>query len=459
MPPDTMTDNLLDPVPVDPTRGHVPPALFNRAVMAHNGRDYRLAASLWSQIIDVDPRNATGFYNRGQARRTFGDHVGAAEDFRRTLHLHPENASAWHKYAAALLNSHDDIQALAAIEKAIDLEPLNAEFHHCYAGVLSVMNNDEKAAVEWNIAHQLDPNRAETAIGQAMTMLRRSAGLDVEGWRMFEARRAKGITDLYPGMPLWQGQKALPIRDKTILVRCEQGYGDTLQFCRYVHPLLLAGAHITLETPRSLMRLFKASLPAEVILHESRPGLPQRLDYQTALMTLPLAFPDYAKVPAFPYLHPKAEDVPVKDGAFTVGVCWHGGARPEDPDANSIDGRRSLPEPMGMLLQHEISIRCPMVSLQQEDLPPGTDFYDTACRIASLDLVITVDTAIAHLAAAMGKRVWMLDRYSPCWRWGLGSDKTHWYPSMTIYRQFTPKDWEPVIYRAMKDLDGLLGNG
>ena len=452
----------LDATPVDPTRGAVPPALFNRAVTAHTARDFPLAVDLWTQVIGFEPDRSTlasAFYNRGQARHTVGDHVSAADDFRRVLHLFPDNASAWHKYAAALLNSHDDVPALAAIEKAIDLDPANAEFHHCYAGVLSTFNDDERALTEWGIAHQLDPNRAETAIGQAMTMLRRSAGRDTAGWRLFESRRAKGITDLYPGMPLWHGQPAFPIAGKTILVRCEQGYGDTLQFVRYVHPLVEAGAHVTLETPRSLMRLFRHALPPAVKLHESRPGLPAAHDFQTALMTLPLAFPDYAARDPSPtpvgYLGVRPGDVPAASG-FRAGLVWHGGARPEDPDANSIDGRRSLPEAVGLMLQHELALRCPVVSLQQEDLPRHYDFYDTAALVASLDLVITVDTAIAHLAGAMGRPVWLLDRYSPCWRWGLGTATTHWYPTMTIYRQATPKDWEPVIRRVLRDIDALL---
>jgi hypothetical protein len=112
-----------------------------------------------------------------------------------------------------------------------------------------------------------------------------------------------------------------------------------------------------------------------------------------------------------------------------------------------------------MQLESELRLRCPVYSLQQEDLPPGSDFLDTARLVAQLDVVITVDSAVAHLAAAMGKPVWLLDRYSPCWRWGLGTTTTHWYPTMTIYRQPVPGDWGPVIARVLADLDRMLDAG
>ena len=453
----------------------VPPSLMRRASEAQNAQDFQTSIPLWGQVIAYAPGNATGYYNRGRALHKVGRNAEAARDFERAIYLTSREpfeetqgpsagATLWHNYAAALLLEHRDVAALAAIEKAIDLHPTNAEAHHCYAGILTTMNRDEQALKEFNTAHQLDPDRAETVIGIAMTLLRRSAGRDPEGWRLFETRRAKGITDLYPDMPLWRGQAAFPIAGRTIFVRSEQGYGDTLQFVRYIAPLLYAGAKVTLEVPRGLMRLFRRCLwPHEdLALYESKPGLPPMHDYQTALMTLPVAFPDFHERRALPYLdaaHDSLLETPEDNRflpGFKVGLVWHGGARPNDPDADSIDKRRSLPQPDAMQLESELRLRCPVYSLQQEDLPPGSDFLDTARLVAQLDVVITVDSAVAHLAAAMGKPVWLLDRYSPCWRWGLGSATTHWYSTMTIYRQPVPGDWGPVIARVLADLDVLL---
>ena len=450
----------------------VPPSLMRRASEAQNAQDFQTSIPLWGKVIAYAPGNATGYYNRGRALHKVGRNAEAARDFERAIYLTSREpfeetqgpsagATLWHNYAAALLLEHRDVAALAAIEKAIDLHPTNAEAHHCYAGILTTMNRDEQALKEFNTAHQLDPDRAETVIGIAMTLLRRSAGRDPEGWRLFETRRAKGITDLYPDMPLWRGQAAFPIAGRTIFVRSEQGYGDTLQFVRYIAPLLDAGAQVTLEVPRGLMRLFSDRLlmPLDnLTLYESRPGLPPPHDYQTALMTLPVAFPDFYAKPAAPYLDVKP-DAPSLAPGFKVGLVWHGGARPNDPDADSIDKRRSLPQPDAMQLESELRLRCPVYSLQQEDLPPGSDFLDTARLVAQLDVVITVDSAVAHLAAAMGKPVWLLDRYSHCWRWQPGSNKSHWYPSMTIYRQPVPGDWAPVIARVLADLDKLLDAG
>lgn len=451
-----------------PALDAVPPSLMRRASEAQNAQDFTTSVPLWGQVIAYSPGSATGYYNRGRALHRLGRNVEAAYDFERAIYITSREpfeetqgasagASLWHNYAAALLLEHRDVAALAAIEKAIDLHPTNAEAHHCYAGILTTMNRDEHALREFNVAHQLDSDRAETVIGVAMTLLRRSAGKDPEGWRLFEARRAKGITDLYPDMPLWRGQAAFPIKGRTIFVRSEQGYGDTLQFVRYVRPLLEAGAQVTLEVPRGLMRLFEASLTFvndSVVFYESRPGLPPPHDYQTALMTLPVAFPDFHERPVEPYISVRPQfNLPP---GLKVGLVWHGGARPNDPDADSIDKRRSLPEHDAMLLEAELRLRCPVHSLQQADLPVGYDFLDTARLVAQLDVVITVDSAVAHLAAAMGKTVWMLDRYSPCWRWGLGLTTSHWYPTLTIYRQSTPGDWGPVIARVLADLDAVL---
>ena len=454
-----------------PQADPVPPALMRRATEAQNAQDFQTSIPLWGQVIAYSPASATGYYNRGRALHRIGRNVEAARDFERAIYLISREpfeetqgpsaaATLWHNYAAALLNTHCDVAALAAIEKALDLHPTNAEAHHCYAGILTTLNRDEQALKEFNTAHQLDPDRAETVIGIAMTLLRRSAGRDPEGWRLFETRRAKGITDLYPGMPLWRGQTSFPIAGRTIFVRSEQGYGDTLQFVRYIAPLLNAGAHVTLEVPRGLTRLFDSCLPLawgeNLTLYESRPGIPPQHDYQTALMTLPVAFPTFHEQPALPYFNVVLGGVGHLPAGFKVGLVWHGGARPNDPDADSIDKRRSLPEPDALQLRAELDLRCPVYSLQEEDLPPGSDFLDTARLIAQLDLVIAVDTAVAHLAAAMGKPVWLLDRYSNCWRWGVGSTTTHWYPTMTIYRQSTPGDWGPAIARVLADLDRML---
>lgn len=451
-------------VPVLPTGLARPPItyLLDRAHTAHNAGDYRQSADLYTRVLEQDPESRDALYNRGQARHKLGDYPGAADDFRKVLHYAPGLAWAWHRYAAAHHMMGDTLIALACIEKALDLDPTNAENHHLYAGVLHYLNRDEEAEKEWGIAHQMDPNRVQTATSAAMTLLRKDAGRNLEGWRLFETRRSIGVTDLYPDMPLWTNRPGQDIQGQTILVRCEQGHGDTMQFLRYLTPLLALGAEVHLESSHAMKRLIASSYPEVHQFHRDNKAHIPLCDWQTSLMSLPLAFPAYDNGGA-PYLFLQAVDqsffdVPPRRYPSRLGYVWHGGARPEDPEANAVDRRRSIPTGQAEQLRGQLAMRAKVVSLQQEDMPDTVwDFYETARIVLGLDLVITVDTAVAHLAGALGVPVWVLNRFDSCWRWGVSGDTSHWYASMRLFRQPTSGDWDTVIKRVLVALDKEQG--
>jgi cytochrome c-type biogenesis protein CcmH/NrfG len=437
----------------------VPPGLQlelvqQRALTAFAAQDFPAADRVFTDVLNRDPTNRTALFNRARARHKLGRFREAATDARKLVTLEPRFAKAWFVYGAALLMFHHDVDALAALEKSIDLDPLDPEAHHTYAGALHMLNRDEEAIREWSLAHQMDPSRAETAVGQAMTLLRQDAGRSQQGWQTFESRRATGITDLYPGIPLWLNKPSQPIDQATIIVRSEQGFGDTIQFVRYLQPLQAAGAVVTLECPYALTRLFQRCFPGVEIVPPGGQALNGRdFDWQTSLMSLPLAFPDLPSVER-PYLW--ADRVQQGTGLFrppATGLVWHGGPRPDDHDAHSIDERRSLPPAIADHFQFRLENVVKVISLQQADLPPGVDFDYTASVIDRLDRVIAVDTAVAHLAAAMGKPVWLLNRLSSCWRWGNHGETSHWYPTMRIFRQPTPGDWGTVCNRVIQALE------
>jgi Glycosyltransferase family 9 (heptosyltransferase) len=279
--------------------------------------------------------------------------------------------------------------------------------------------------------------------------------------------------------PLWIG--ADDIAGKTILLHAEQGFGDTLQFCRYVPRVQERGAHVILEVPKPLRELM-STLPCMVQIVSRGDPLPA-FDLHCPLLSLPLAFGTLIEtIPSrTPYLAAPENkrsawrDRPGKHGLGKherprVGLVWAGDPRKNLPGANRVDRRRSLQfDRLAPVLQVR---ECEFYSLQKGDdaqtqLRDSTldhriidwsadfhDFSDTAALIENLDLVIAVDTAVAHLAGALGKPLWLINRYNTCWRWLLDRDDSPWYPTARLFRQDKSRVWDGVIARvqaALKD--------
>ncbi len=271
--------------------------------------------------------------------------------------------------------------------------------------------------------------------------------------------------------------------DRTILLHAEQGLGDTLQFLRYAPLVAAAGGRVVLEVQPELVRLCQG-LPGitEVVpTYETGAEPSAQFDVQCPLMSLPLLFGTTLEtIPAAaPDLHPDPalvaawkERLP-DTGALRVGLRWAGARHIADAGARLIDQRRSLRLAELAPLADIGGVR--FVSLQKgepadelRDAPPGldvldpmpavSDFAETAAIVASLDLVISVDTSVAHLAGALGRPVWLLSRFDGCWRWLHGRDDSPWYPTMRLYRQERPLDWGGVIGRVRRGLIALAGS-
>lgn len=317
------------------------------------------------------------------------------------------------------------------------------------------------------------PSSAQADYNLAMALL--AAGQWAEGWQRFEARwRVKPTTPwVQPWEKLWEGG---PLAGRHLLAHAEQGFGDTLQFVRYLLPLRDGGARITLAVPPPLARLLRASLPGIAVL--TRGDELPRWDVHVPLMSLPRLFattPDAVPAPV-PYVawpagrqvtgpgvpSPGVPGPGVKDPSASgpaVGIVWAGNRR--DPE----DRYRSLPPEVLAALLARLPRGATVVSLQHEGedlldaLPDEAgvaagvvrlgaglrDFADTAAAVAALDLVITVDTALAHLAGAMGRPVWLLLARGADWRWLAEGETSPWYPTMRLFRQPAPGDWSAVV--------------
>jgi len=312
------------------------------------------------------------------------------------------------------------------------------------------------------------PDAADLHTHLAMLLLHRgdfTAGWAAYEWRWRSTLLDGGRPDI--AAPLWCGGT---LDGKTLLIHAEQGFGDTLQFCRYVPLAAARGARVILAVPAPLVRLL-GNLPGASLVVDQQDPWPL-CDLHCPMLSLPLAFgTTLATIPqSGTYLQAGAETARAWHSRLEqtsgrhrrIGLVWAGNPRRDVPALAAIDRRRSLnPETLAPLFDvpgvRYFSLQkdgprapehFPMIDFMDE----MSDFADTSGLLANLDLVISVDTAVAHLAAAMGKPVWLLDRFDPCWRWLADRRDSPWYPTLRIYRQTSPDDWASVIADAARDL-------
>jgi hypothetical protein len=269
--------------------------------------------------------------------------------------------------------------------------------------------------------------------------------------------------------PEWRGE---PLQGRTILLHCEQGYGDNIQCLRYVPLVCARGGRVLLELQGSLVPLARSlKCPVQIIAA----GAPRpRFDVRCSLMTVPLAFRttletiprDVPYLWADPALVERWRPRLAPDAALRIGVVWAGNPRQatETKRGIGIDGYRALfPVPGTRWFSLQVGPRAPDVAR----LPPGmvtdlsselTDFAQTAAVIRNLDLVITTDTSVAHLAGALGQPVWTMLRWSPDWRWAMSGQSNAWYPTMRLFRQARRDDWREPLAEARRELEALAAH-
>lgn len=408
-------------------------------------RQFERALAILTDAAGLRPLDFTVHYNIGLCLYELGRFADACAAYRRALLINPTFAKAWMKLGGAHLPLRDFTEALACQERAVAMDPTDAELRIGLGTTISLFDDDAGAAAQYRRALELNPDAFEAEIALGFVLLR--SGEWTEGWQRFEARsklRPFGAAWNHKAEPFWTG-KSEQMRGKRVLLRAEQGYGDTIQFARYIALVAKRAAEVVVEAPLSLLRLLIAANPH--VEHWTAPkNLRDDFEIETSLMSLPLIFgtrPDHVPVPA-------SFRVEKRDIGARIGICWHGGAREHDRIANADDQRRSIP----WHEFHPIADIAPCVSLQEEDLAGWgcKDWEDTAAIVKGLDLVITVDTAIAHLAGSLGVETWLLSRAGGCWRWGSSGERTPWYPSMRIYRQQVLCEWGPTVARVVSDL-------
>ncbi len=356
-----------------------------------------------------------------------------------------------------------------------DAERAYREAIHVWPGYFEAISNLGEALVEqlrvpealamFRTALALRPTDASTGFSYAVALL--LSGDLAEGWRQFESRRAMAVWHYDRRHELPQWREGTPVDGRHMLLMAEQGIGDVVQFARYAPLLAQRGVRVTLEVPRALRPLFDIApgLQAVITPDEPAPGC----DFACPLMSLPLLFgtsaasippdPPTLRVPEDRVAHWDAWLAPHR--GFRVGLMCSGDARNPNDAARSIPFAAfapllATPGCRFVLLQPELrdTDRAAVAAAPALLTPCAAlrDFADTAAIVSQLDLVIAADTCVAHLAAALGRPVWLLLAHRPDWRWMLQCSDTPWYPTMTLYRQPRRGDRTAVIETVRRDL-------
>ncbi len=473
-------------------RPNWPEALCNLAAAYGRLGRTRDAAAASAEAVRLAPGYARAHYNLGTALAHLGQHEQAFGAFSSVLSLEPGNTSALNGLGVSALALGDPVTAAKALEDAARSSPQTAEIHNNLGNALKALDRLDEA--EARCRHALDlmpeyvdalnslgstltaqgrhdeaerafaraaelrPDYAEARANLGMTLLRR--GEYGPGWAEYEHRwQANNLPFPRFDLPLWRGEDA---PGKTLVLYAEQGFGDTIQFIRFAAAIADRGLTVIAEVPAPLAGLARSVKGVDRVVAVGDPV--PKADFQLPMMSAPHVLDDTLP-DGRPYMtvapdlcerwRPRLAGLP----GVKVGLVWAGNSALGLSKGGLVDRQRSLrPELLAPLLAVP---GCSLVSLQLGQSIPGvadwtaelTDFSQTAALIMGLDLVIAVDTSVAHLAGALGKPVWVLSRFDGCWRWGISGDASPWYGSLKLYRQTRRGRWDEVVARVRDDLE------
>ena len=437
-----------------------PAILNNRANIYQQMKQFDLAMDDYDAAIKLNLRFLEGHYNKANCFKETNQYHEAIVWYKKTLKINPKYFHAWNNMGLCCQSIQDFEGALAACQEAVKIEPNNYVIYNNMGFTLHVLMRLDEAIAAFNKSIELNPDQTDSKFNIGFVYLLKG---DLEkGWAGHEERWKNKYRPA--GLPkLWTGED---VAGKTIYIVHEQGLGDTIQFIRYAKQLKAAGAAKIIAGVKPEIAVLVSSMPEIDEINTSSQFIPD-YDYQCPMMSLPYVFKTRVhNIPYEPYF--KADPVNVSRFAemmgpktkLRVGIVWSGGFRADQPEIWAVNERRNIkPEKLAEIYNPNVEffnlqfgakeLPFPMVDLMGE----VKDFSDTAAIIENLDLVISVDTSTAHVAGAMGKEVWMLNRFDTCWRWLEDRKDSPWYPSFTIYRQEKFNNWDNVVADIKRDLD------
>ena len=439
------------------------PSLHLLGVIAAQNRRFKEAEALIRRAIAVDGSCADFHSNLGAALRELGRLNEAEQSLSLALALEPGQLDARNNLGAVLHDLGRLEQAAACFRTVIDRQPNHVSALTSLGSVMCAMGHAEQAQAWLARALTLDPDCGEAHWNLAVARL--LAGDLPGGWAEFDWRwRRPGLVRRQFAEPRWSGQ---PLAGQTILLHAEQGRGDTIQFARYAPLVQARGGRVIVQCQAELVGLLGALAGVEAVIANGAP--PPPFACQASLLDLPEAFATtLATIPATtPYLAADPARLELwrrrlSGPGFKVGLAWAGAPshRNDHNRSLALDALAPLlatPGPRWFSVQvgpRAAEIASSGLGDRITDLSPELDdFRDTAAAIAALDLVISVDTAVAHLAGALNRPAWVLLPFSPDWRWLLGRADSPWYPSLRLFRQPRPNAWTEVIAAVAQALE------
>jgi Flp pilus assembly protein TadD len=444
-----------------------PDALFRQAVTLHQAGALPAAEAAYRTVLAASPRHAATMTLLATVMAQRGQTEEAVRLFDTSLKLDRNQETALFNRGNALFALQRHAEALASYNRAVALWPSHTPLLNNRGNALFALGRKLEALASLDCVAALAPDHAEAQFTRALLRLR--LGDYAEGWRLAEWRW------LAPGAPprrnfappLWLGEE--DIAGKTLLLHAEQGFGDTIQYCRYAPLAAARGAHVVLEAQRPLLPAL-ARLEGVAQLVAAGDALPP-FERHCPMMSLPLAF--RTRLDSVPrdvaYLQASQETVRLwaerlgPRGVPRIGLVWAGSPM------NTINDQRSVG--LSALLPL-LGCGAEVIALQKDLTPadrallaatPGLrnlgddlmDFGDTAAVVHLLDLVVTVDTAVAHLAGAMGRPVWVLLSPAADWRWLVGDADAPWYPTARLFRWDSARGWPGVVAKVKAALTEL----
>ncbi|MCT7986420.1 tetratricopeptide repeat protein [Laspinema sp. A4] len=438
-----------------------PVALTNLGMLLKAQGNSQAAVDCYHQALPYAPQEVGLHYNLGNALWELGNREAAIAQFHRVIGLQPNHVDGYNNLGMVLHELGELEPAIPHFDQAITLNPQYAQGYNNLGLVLHDLGRVEEAIACYNTALHLQPDYSEAHNNRGIALL--IQGDLRQGFRDYEWRwRVKAAPDLPPiPAPFWDGSD---LQGKTILLHAEQGLGDCIQFIRYGALLVQRGGRVVALVNQPLVRLF-ASVPGIDRVSAYWSDLAP-IDVWIPLLSLPhLLGTTLTTIPGeVPYLTPTHLAPVILDAPeFKVGIVWAGNPHHKGDRTRSCPLRYFLPllNIRGVkwysLQKGQEETRIRQQNLPIQDLAPHLqDLADTAAVIAQLDLVITVDTSIAHLAGALGKPVWVALSYAPDWRWMLKRSDSPWYPTMRLFRQEERGDWQGVFDEVAQSLTEIV---
>jgi tetratricopeptide (TPR) repeat protein len=430
------------------------------------------AIARYRQAIQIRPDYAEAQNNLGVTLLEQGKPAEAEPHYREALRLKPAYAEVHLGLGAAVLELGRPEEATACYHEALRLKPTYAEAYNNLGSAQMALGKLPEAIVSYTEAVRLRQDYAEAHHNRAMAWL--LAGDFEQGWVEYEWRWKCKKWKMPPfPQPLWDGSD---LAGRTILLHIEQGIGDTVMFLRYPELVKQRGGTVLMACPETLERLFRGARGVDRLVPRGSP-MPQ-FDVHAPMLSLPrmLGLPHPESANTVPYLAPEpdlvaswARDLSQYPG-FKVGIAWQGNPKYANDRHRSIPlrffaplarapGVRLLSLQKGHGSEQVPQVDFPVIDLAQRLDETTGGFVDTVAALRSLDLVITSDTAVAHIAGALGVPVWTALTFAPDWRWQLGREDSPWYPTMRLFRQSSWGDWAGLFERITGELGKLVPAG